>query len=123
MKKNTPFLVGILFFAVIFSLTNCVKEQASLPKPKPPGFCDTIPAKYSADVKPIVSANCLSGCHVPAGSATSDFNQYNPLKADADDGQLRNRVIVVKDMPPAGALPDSLLQKIDCWITNGALNN
>lgn len=115
----------IYFFLLVISVSflTCVKEQAPLPKPKPPGFCDTIPSKYSSEIKPIISANCLSGCHMSGGQAPTDYNQYNDLKNDADNGQLRDRVIVLKDMPPAGALPDSELKKIDCWITNGALNN
>ena len=85
--------------------------------------CGTVPYRFSADVLPILSANCMNGCHVQNGSAPGDYSQYAAVKTAVDNGQLRLRTIIMRDMPPSGPLPDALLKKIDCWIADGGLNN
>ena len=122
MKLFLKYHIITLFLLIVFILTTCTKDKGKVLQ-KSNAICDTLPATYANDIRPIVNVNCLSGCHVSGGSASTDFSIYGPLKEDADNGQLKNRVIVIGDMPPAGALPDSVLQKIDCWIQKGALNN
>lgn len=85
--------------------------------------CSTINAGYNANVKPILSGNCLSsGCH-NSGSANGDFTTYAGLKAKADNGSLNNRVVEQRNMPPSGALSTDNLKSIKCWINSGSPNN
>ena len=85
--------------------------------------CNSIQAKYSSDIFPIINSKCnSSGCH-GAGSSKGDFTNYQGLKAKADNGSIEKRVLVNKDMPPSGSLSSEERNKIKCWLNNGAQNN
>jgi len=85
-------------------------------------LCDSLDVKYSVDIAPIMINCSTPGCH-DGTSAPGNFTTYAGVKAKVDEGKMKSRVLIIKDMPPAGPLPDSLLQKLDCWIKNGAPNN
>lgn len=82
--------------------------------------CSVISASYSKDIAPIVAKNC--GCHGP-GSLKGDFSFYDGIKVPAQNGLLEQHVLIKKDMPPKGPLPEEDRKKIRCWLNNGALNN
>lgn len=85
--------------------------------------CSKINSHYSANVKPIIEANCLSsGCH-NASSDHGDLTTYAGIKAKVDNGSLDNRVIQNKNMPLSGKLSLDDLKKIKCWLNSGAPNN
>lgn len=111
---------------LVICYSSCVKDIGPLPVAVPPvtqSFCDSLNATFSGDVQPMLNANCaLPGCHV-SGGAPGDFTGYAGFKAKVDDGTVQLRVITFKDMPPAGPLPDSTLQMLNCWLNAGALNN
>ena len=92
------------------------------PPPPPPPSCSSTPAKFSADVNPIIQSNCAtSGCH---GSGSS--NGPGPLLTF---DQIRNAAasiksaVVSKSMPLGGTLSNAQIQSISCWVDNGTLNN
>ncbi|TAL58579.1 MAG: hypothetical protein EPN85_11370 [Bacteroidetes bacterium] len=64
-----------------------------------------------------------TNCHDGSGGAPLDLNNYADIKIFFDNGQLKSRVIDLKNMPPSAPLPDSLINKLNCWIGNGAKNN
>lgn len=106
---------------VAISHYSCVKEEGRLEIVSP---CDSVNSKYSEVILPMMQANCaISGCHDGTGGAPGDFGTYADVKAVADNGKLADRVIVLKNMPPAGPLPDSLILKLNCWLGKGAQNN
>ena len=85
---------------------------------------------YSVSIVPIMTTYCTTkGCHNPTGSGTGDYTTYAGLAAKADaplgNGSLRKRAIDGDPtwMPSPNGLPDSLKQKIDCWLQQGAKNN
>jgi len=122
-KKSILYAITFLLIVIAVSFFSCVKDIGPLPVPKSVTFCDSLNMKWSTDIQPIIQANCaISGCH-SAGAYIGDFTAYAGVKAKADNGSLNNRVIIQKNMPPSGPLPDSLIQKIDCWIQKGAQNN
>lgn len=83
--------------------------------------CDTI--TYSKNIAPIITSSCaFPDCH-NAGSPNGDYSTYDGLKAKAANGTLRNRVLVVADMPKVGTLTLIQRQMIKCWIESGAPNN
>jgi hypothetical protein len=75
----------------------------------------------ASDIKPIIEANCAtSGCHVGAG--LPDFRNSATIVANASNIRLNTQN---KTMPPpgSGTLTDEQIQKIACWVNDGALNN
>ena len=122
-KKSILYAVAFMLMVVSVSLFSCVKDIGPLPVQKSVTFCDSLNVKWSTDIQPIIQANCaFSGCH-SAGASMGDFTAYAGVKAKVDNGSLNNRVIIQKNMPSSGPLPNSLIQKIDCWIQKGAQNN
>ncbi len=90
-------------------------------------LCDTINVSYSAEIKVILNANCIS-CHTPGGQQeSSPFDTYDVLKQYADNRSLIDRVKATdsQQMPPPPAAPLSACDqsKIEAWINAGALNN
>lgn len=79
---------------------------------------------FSTDVQPIILTNCaISGCHVAGGVGPGEYQDYTGLKVAVDAGTFEQRVIVQRDMPPTGALPDCDLLLLEKWIAQGAPNN
>jgi len=84
------------------------------------GNCDTSVVDYATDIKPIFATNCaISGCHVP-GPGRKDLSNDQGIKDIADNGELKDRVVVRKDMPPSGPLSSCNVKLIQAWIDNGA---
>jgi len=114
-----------LAVVLIVFISSCKKEES--PPPPSSSTCSNISHKYSTDVKPIVLNNCaISGCHVSGGGAPGDYTKYSDLAAVAQNGKLRNRVVVKKDMPPSSSgksLTQDQINIIDCWIADGYPNN
>lgn len=82
--------------------------------------CDTATITYTNRVKIIIDNNCaLSGCHIQ-GFAAGDFTTYNGIKTKVDLGVFEDRVIIKKDMPLSGPLPDSLIAILKNWLQQGA---
>ena len=79
---------------------------------------------YSNDVFPIIQMSCATTeCHSQGGFANGIFENYDGLKAKVENGSLRQRVLVDKDMPLGGSLSDEELAILEAWIDNGAPNN
>lgn len=115
--KTIKFLLFSISFMLVV-LPACKKE-----KKEDVIDCTGVSPSYNSEIKPIISANCLSsGCH-NAGSSNGDYTTYNGLKAVAASGVLESRVIINKTMPPSGPLSLDNRKKIKCWISSGALNN
>lgn len=94
------------------------------PIPLKADLCDSV-VSYSTNIAPIITAKCaIPGCH-DAGAFDGDYTTYSDLKIRADDGRLKNSVVVLKSMPKAGytALTELEISEINCWIEQGALNN
>jgi hypothetical protein len=74
------------------------------------------------DIKPIIETNCaISGCHI--GSGLPDFRNSATIIANASNIASKTND---KTMPPpgsGGSLTDAEIQKITCWVQDGALNN
>lgn len=84
--------------------------------------CDAT-MSYATDIKPIIDAKCVT-CHT-TGASQGDFQTYAVVKVKVDNGTFNNRVFVAKDMPPGGnpQLTADELQKIKCWMDQGAQDN
>lgn len=114
-------LMQALKFMVLIALSACYYDSEE--ELYPNQTCDTSDITFQAVIKPIVDANCaLSGCHVP-GTGRVDYTTYQGIKIVADDGRLRQRVVIERTMPPSGPLSACDRSKIEIWLDQGALNN
>jgi uncharacterized membrane protein len=112
----------LLLLLPIAFMASCTYEKGEVPVKDTE--CDST-ISYSTVVAPLITTHC-NACHVSGGTGTGDFTTYAGLKQKADNGTLRNRVVVLKDMPQAGYTPtmsDEDRNLINCWIKQGALEN
>lgn len=115
-KKSILFLVGI----AIIGIASCTKTDTITYD------CTGLSPTYTTDIKPILDSKCAtSGCH----DATTKANGINLSNyADSKSESSRTRFMGsmqhssgYKPMPENQAkLSDASLQKIYCWIQNGA---
>lgn len=129
---------AILVCSILMALSACTRDKA------PSGIacqsCSVSTISFARDIIPIFKLNCaLSGCHVgPRGqggvildsavayaSATQQGTGYinagNPNTSILYTQLLP--VTVTSHMPVGGQLGACDIQKIFCWINQGALNN
>jgi len=114
--KNTLIFIST---TVILIASSCKKDIA------PVATCvDEI--SYTQDVKPIIDLNCsTSGCHDASLSGGYSFVSYVSVSANASTIlNVINHESGFTPMPYGnGKLADSTIQKINCWIQQGKLNN
>ena len=126
MNRKLIFSFIAVVLAAMTVLQNaCTKDAGEPPKKVSLSFCDSLNVKYSTEIKPIMLTYCAtsSSCH-SAGSPYGDFSAYPDLQFYANDGELRDRVLVQQDMPQGGPpLSAADKQKIDCWLQKGFPNN
>ena len=111
----------LLLLTIVIITTSCSKDKtkfAAADCPDPISFMD--------DVKPIIDLNCAtSGCHDANTSTPYAFTQYSTIAANANLilSVIRHEAGVTP-MPLGGnQLADSLIQKINCWVIQGKLDN
>lgn len=114
--KGMIFLTALL---VLVGVLACKKDQT------PPAECVDV-VSFAADVAPIIEVNCsTSGCHDATASGGINLLSYVGVEANA----TRILNVISHDagfvpMPLGGdKLADSLIQKVDCWIRQGKMNN
>lgn len=101
----------------LFAISSCADK---LPEPDTSLDCATNPISYNSHVKGILDAKCnLSGCHDNNFQGT--FGDFSTLDATRMQ-DIYNRVVVVKNMPPAG-MSVELVDSVRCWSENGYLEN
>lgn len=92
-----------------------------------PNGCSTENVTYSANVVPVLSANCYSCHNTAVQSGGVVLEGYDNLKVYVDNGRLLSAIKQdgnAKAMPQGGAkLPPCTIQKIEAWILNGAVND
>lgn len=115
-------VVALVFMVMsLLVFTTCKKDIG----PNDAYACENLPHAWTADVQPIINTYCaISGCH-DASFPNANYTTYQGIKDKADNGSLYNRLFNLANMPPATApQPSSLeLQKIRCWIEDGAPQN
>ena len=120
----------IYAFALILAFTSCLKHKSVKPKEVvvdtsafPCG--DTV--YFNAELmNEIFLPNCISsGCHDQNHSLGYDFNQYSIIHDIADTILKAIKHENGYTPMPLGAnqLNDSLINKFDCWIQQGRMNN
>jgi hypothetical protein len=117
----------LLLFSIGFVFTSCLKDKTVEPTPPPTGPCaDTV--SFNDELLPqIFDISCnTSGCHdAGTGSSGYVFETYEQISSNADVIlKVINHDAGFVPMPYGGEkLADSLIQKVECWIEQGKLNN
>ena len=125
--KKTTFVVAAMLCTTLIIAVSCSKNSEDQLSPQTPGGCDTTNSTYSADVAPILQANCYS-CHGNgANKGGVKLDAYSNVKDEAQDGALLGTISHASGYPPmpeGGAkLSDCDINTIKSWIDNGAQNN
>ena len=110
-----------VFSTIVFSFLLSCQKKENLPTSNPtttPTDCATI--SYKTDIAPMMSANCTSCHNANQASAGINLSTYaNVAKYASSSLNAMNN----GSMPPAGKLPIGTIQKLNCWISQGKLNN
>lgn len=120
----------IFVFIALLSIgfTACRKDKAVSPE-----SCSLRTYSFSADVQPIIQANCaINACHgtnanapftlLSYGQVDTAVRFHNLLRAIKHEGNTPMPRID-PFQPAANKLPDSLIHIISCWVEQGRLNN
>lgn len=116
LKSSTCIVAISIYLCVVVS---CTKDKVSYVAP--PNCPDTI--SFNTQVLPIIQSNC-TGCHDVGNGTGYTLTSHSNISASADAilGSMHGNGYQL--MPQGGpALPDSLIQKIECWIYQGKLDN
>ena len=107
-------IVIFLFITVLLSSCDYNKSDV-LPD------CATVPARYSADVLPLIQSKCATACHnTLSTNAGGPLTNYTQIKAKAS---LIKFMVETRQMPQVGSLTDAEIKVISCWVEAGAENN
>ena len=78
---------------------------------------------YDDGISQILNVSCaIPSCH-DGSSGLTNYSNYAAVKVIVDNGRLRERVIVDKDMPPSQPLHPCERQQLDAWLKDGAPEN
>lgn len=126
-------LISILVISSIF-LFSCKKDKAAeiveqTNNESELSYCDTVTVSFVNQIKPIFIQNCAtSGCH-NAVSASSGyvFETYSQISDSTTFLQALKAIkheVGTSPMPKfQSKLNDSLIQQLECWLSQGRLNN
>jgi uncharacterized membrane protein len=111
-------LVG--FIAIVAAIAGCAYAKKEIV-----AVSCTIPAtvSYAANITPIISANCYS-CHSSSSNSSGILlDNYNALKAYAQNGYLYGTISHASGYRPmpdnGGKLSDCNIAIIKAWIDSG----
>lgn len=108
-------------------LASCSKQSEDVLKGQVTVTCDTVGMKYSANVLPILTANCYS-CHangIVNGGVSLDG--YSSVVKQVNNGNLVAAITHAAGVVPmpynGGKLSDCDIAIIKAWINEGTPNN
>jgi cytochrome c553 len=108
----------ILLFAFLgASVVSCKKDSTTTSTTS--ASC-TKTISYKTEIAPMMNTYCAS-CHSanqPSGGV--NLSSYSSVSSNATRSLSS---IKSGSMPPMGSIPDSLVQKLSCWISQGKANN
>ena len=83
-----------------------------------------VSTSYTLDIMPIFTAKCnFTGCH-GTGTGRRDYTKFDNVKADAAEIKIRTaNGTMPKNPKPGGSLSTDQINRIACWVDEGANNN
>ena len=122
MLNHKKSIVVILAVCFVLTMAGCYYDKEDLLYPNNTD-CNTINAKYSTDIAPLMSSKCTtSGCHDAASNAAG-LTLENYAQVSSVAGRINQRCIVDRTMPPSDVLSATEYSNLKCWISSGAPNN
>lgn len=84
--------------------------------------CSGAAKSFSADVNPIIQANCaLSGCH--ASGSSNGPGALTSYQQVANNSSMIRSAVLNGIMPQGSSLSSAQKNAIICWIDGGVMNN
>jgi len=123
LKKYTFSFLFIGLFTTVILVQSCTSDSISDIEPLDMD-CELENVTYSGQIRAIINLSCATpGCHT-AGDGNGNYEDFTGIERVIDNGRFEDRVFVQRDMPPDGVrLTDCVLEQLQVWIDNGALNN
>ncbi len=118
-RAQRVFAPFFLAFCFISWCASCAKDKVDISAS--PNCPDTL--SFNNVVLPLIQENC-SACHSSGNGTGYTFTNHGNIAASADAilGSMRGEGYQL--MPQGGpALHDTIIQKVECWIFQGKLNN
>jgi hypothetical protein len=116
LKAYTFIFALTLYLSLIFS---CAKDKVAVITPL--NCPDTI--SFTTQVLPLIQSNC-TGCHNVGNGTGIILTNHSNISASANAILGSMHANGYQLMPQGGpALPDSLIQKVACWLDQGKKNN
>lgn len=121
--------MGIILMAMALFIYSCENKSIPLPSTAVPNNCDTVSLTYSSGsntMQAIINANCATGnCHVPGGTAPTDYTTYATMTRYITGGQSSsfwqylfvNKTMPLSPQPPLDACTQA---KFKAWLNAGA---
>ncbi len=118
--SKSQYLIAV-FCSIVFS--SCYYDKAEVLYGTQNADCNTVSAKFSTDINPIIQSKCATaGCH-NAASGAGGLVLISYSKVFQNLTKVNQRALIKKDMPVAGPLSPEEQNKLRCWINTGAPNN
>lgn len=120
MQKSKKIMLSAIALSVIIGMGSCTKTDSMTYD------CTGLAPTYTADIKPIMDSNCAtSNCHNAATQQNGiNLSSYAGTKSESSRARFMGSMQHLsgyKAMPEnQAALSDANLQKIYCWVQNGA---
>lgn len=111
----------IVAIVIVVGLTGCYNDKEELLYPS--AFdCASQTISFAATIQPIIQTRCaIAGCHdAPSGNKGGPFTNYSLIK---------NKALIIRAQVSSGVMPQgsslsaNQIALINCWVTQGALNN
>ncbi|TNF46385.1 MAG: hypothetical protein EP305_11285 [Bacteroidetes bacterium] len=110
---------SIIVVSLFFGMVSCKKDKVTTTLD--PNCTDTV--YFNQEILPLITDNC-SGCHGSGNSTGYTLTNHTNISSNATASLNAMRGDGFQLMPQGGpALNDSLIQKFNCWINQGKLNN
>lgn len=111
-----PIIFAVLVIFMLQSCTTAIIDEGD--KNALPPITRIV--TYNADIRTIMTNNCIT-CHGgPAPSAGLDLSNYQNTRFSAEQGGLIFRMNDDSNpMPPSGKLSPQTLQLVDKWLIDG----
>ena len=129
MKIGFVLTLSILIITVKLILVSCAKDKT----PAPPVIVEIVldsvcpdTVFYQTEIKTLIDQNCAtSGCHdAVTHTAGYDLTSYENVSANAQAILASMQPGAIPQQMPLGSpLPDTVIQRFDCWVKQGKLEN
>ena len=110
--------ITLFAFIAIFTIIAC-KTKKEVPNAAETKACEE---KITFEtLQPLLAKSCnTSGCH-DESRRRMNFKIYSNFKYVGEEGEIKEHVLIEKNMPPQQKLTGEELRQFRCWIEGGML--